>query len=71
MVSTFSFKGIGEVITCSCFFDFWFWYINSEKNKKIKNFSGVIKSINAESIIEFFGYYPKITIKVLDAWSDG
>ena len=32
-------------------------------------FSQVIKSVSAESLIDFFGYYPKITIKVLDEWT--
>ena len=62
--------GNGEVIICNCFFDFWFYFINHEKNRTKRNFSQIIKSVSVESIIDFVGYNPKVTIKVLDEWND-
>ena len=44
----------GEVISCSCFFDFWFWFINRKKNK-YRTFNSIITSVDSEIIVEYFG----------------
>ena len=66
----FSFRASGEVITCNCLFDFWFYFINCPENRG-KSFSARIKYVSLDSIFDFFGYPPPaFTIKVIDPWSD-
>ena len=66
----FSFRASGEVITCNCLFDFWFYFINYPENRG-KSFSARIKYVGLDSIFDFFGYPPPaFTIKVIDPWSD-
>lgn len=55
----------GEVITCNCFFDFWFYYVNKENRSTHKKFNDIIKFINSKEIIDYFGYYPQISIKII------
>ena len=61
------YKVHGEVVTCPCFFEFWFWYINCE-NIRDRYFSQIIGSVTTEIITDFLGKAAtdEITIKVLD-----
>ena len=70
-MASYSLNANGEVITCSYFFDFWFYYINYTNKTTTKHFSQIIRpGATVDSITEFFGYYPRITVKIISVWGD-
>lgn len=46
-----------EVISCHCFFDFWFWFINDERNK-YRIFNRNMISVDSKTTKEYFGKFP-------------
>ena len=66
----FSFHAGGEVLTCNCLFDFWFYVVNCPENRG-KSFSGRIKCVSLDLVFDFFGNPPPaFTVRVIDPWSD-